>query len=90
MIAALVLALLGAVATTLWYRERMRARAAAQVLDLQGLPAAPLGEIVLSDCRFDGVTKPSVIAHAPGLRLERVTVNGRRAPSPAALSAPPS
>lgn len=70
--------------------ERMRARATAQVLDLQGLPNAPLGDIVLSDCRFDAVDRPSVIAHAPGLRLERVTVNGRRVPSPAALSGPPT
>jgi len=59
--------------------ERMRARAAAQVADLQGLPNAALGEIVISDCRFDGVTKPSVVAYAPALRLERVTVNGQRA-----------
>jgi len=70
--------------------ERMRARAAAQVADLQGLPNAPLGEIVLSDCRFDGVSKASLIAHASALRLERVTVNGRRVLSPAQLSAPPT
>jgi polygalacturonase len=70
--------------------ERMRAHAAAQVADLQGLPNAPLGEIMLSDCRFNGVTKPSVIAHADALRLERVTVNGRRVDAPALLSAPPT
>jgi polygalacturonase len=70
--------------------ERMRARAAAQVVDLQGLPNAPLGDIVLSDCRFDGVTKASVVTYAHGLKLERVTVNGRRVPSPALLSAPPT
>lgn len=70
--------------------ERMTARAAAQVADLQGLPNAPLGDIVISDCRFDAVSKASVIAYAPDLRLERVTVNGRRIPSPALLSAPPT
>ncbi|WP_454760361.1 glycoside hydrolase family 28 protein [Caulobacter segnis] len=70
--------------------ERMRAKAAAQVVDLQGLPDAPLGDIVLSDCRFDGVTKASVVTHTAGLRLERVAVNGRRVPSPALLSAPPT
>jgi polygalacturonase len=57
--------------------ERMRARAAAQVVDLQGLSGAPLRDIVLRDCHFEGVTKPSVIAHTTRLRLERVTVNGR-------------
>ena len=70
--------------------ERMRASAAAQVLDLQGLPGAPLGDIVLRDCRFDGVTKASIVTHTNGLRLERVTVNGRRVPSPALLSGPPT
>lgn len=39
--------------------ERMRASAAAQVLDLQGLPGAPLGDIVLRDCRFDGRPSPA-------------------------------
>jgi len=70
--------------------ERMRASAAAQVLDLQGLPAAPLDDIMLSDCRFDGVTKASVVTHTRGLRLQHVMVNGRRVPSPAQLSAPPT
>lgn len=69
---------------------RMRARAAAQVADLQGLPSAPLGPIVLRDCRFDGVTRPSVIAHAQALRLDHVSVNGRPVPSPAGLTAPPT
>lgn len=58
--------------------ERMRTRGAAQVLDLQGLAKAPVADIVLSDCRFDGVTRPSVVTHTTGLRLERVRVNGRR------------
>ncbi len=58
--------------------ERMRTRGAAQVLDLQGLAKAPVADIVLSDCRFDGVTRPSVVTHTRGLRLEQVRVNGRR------------
>lgn len=70
--------------------ERMRATAAAQVMDLQGLPSAPLDDIALSDCRFGGVTKASVIEHTRGLRLDGVTVNGRRVPSPAALSVSPT
>lgn len=68
--------------------ERMRASAAAQVMDLQGLPGAPLDDIVLADCRFDGVSKASVVTYTHGLRLERVAVNGRAVLSPEALSAP--
>jgi len=40
-IAALVLALLGGVASVLWYRERARARAAARLRRLTGAPAEP-------------------------------------------------
>lgn len=58
--------------------ERMRARGAAQVVDLHGLAHAPIENIHLSDCRFEGVTRPSLITHVTGLRLDRVEVNGRQ------------
>lgn len=58
--------------------QRMNTRAASQVLDLQGLPAAPVSDIVLADCRFDGVTQASIIRHTYGLTLNDVRVNGRR------------
>lgn len=58
--------------------ERMQAKAAVQVLDLQGLADAPIGNIVLRDCRFDGVTQPSVVTHTLGLKLENLVVNGQR------------
>jgi polygalacturonase len=58
--------------------ERMSARVTVQVLDSQGLANAPVRDIVLRDCRFDGVTKPSVITHTTRPRLENVRVNGRR------------
>jgi polygalacturonase len=57
--------------------ERMHTRAAAQVLDLQGLPGAPVFDILLRDCRFDDVTRPSIIAHTQGLSLDNVRVNGQ-------------
>jgi polygalacturonase len=57
--------------------ERMHTRAAAQVLDLQGLPAAPVRDILLRDCRFDDVTRPSIVTHTQGLDLQNVRVNGR-------------
>lgn len=57
--------------------ERMRATAATQVLDLQGLATAPVRDIVLRNCRFDGVAQPSIVTNTSGLKLERVRVNGR-------------
>lgn len=57
--------------------ERLTADHALRVLDSQGLPGAPVRDIVLRDCRFDGVTEASIVSHTDDLRLENVRVNGR-------------
>jgi len=57
--------------------ERLNADHALRVLDSQGLPGAPVSDIVLRDCRFDGVSEASIVTHTDGLRLEKVRVNGR-------------
>jgi polygalacturonase len=57
--------------------ERLRVRNAVRVLDSQGLPNAPVGDITLKDCEFDGVTHPSVIRHTKEVRLEKVRVNDK-------------
>jgi polygalacturonase len=57
--------------------ERLRARNAVRVIDSQGLPGAPVTDITLRDCSFEGVREPSVIRHTEGLRLENVRVNGK-------------
>jgi len=58
--------------------ERMAVAQARCVLDSQGLPGAPVGGIALRDCRFDGVTVPSIIRHTARVQLDHVLVNGRR------------
>ena len=58
--------------------ERMTVAQAKCVLDSRGLPKAPVGDITLRDCRFDGVTAPSIIRHTGRVRLDHVMVNGRR------------
>lgn len=58
--------------------ERMTVAQAKCVLDSQGLPKAPVGDITLRDCRFDGVTAPSIIRHTGRVQLDHVMVNGRR------------
>ncbi len=57
--------------------ERLVATRATRVLDSQGLPNAAVRDLLLRDCRFDGVTQPSIIRYTEGVRLERVRVNGR-------------
>ncbi|WP_353203304.1 glycoside hydrolase family 28 protein [Sphingomonas sp.] len=57
--------------------ERLTATRATRVLDSQGLPRAPVGDLTLRDCRFDGVTAPSIIRHTGRVQLDHVVVNGR-------------
>jgi polygalacturonase len=55
--------------------ERLRVADAVRVLDSQGLPNAPVGEITLRDCEFNGVTQPSIVKHTGSVRLDKVRVN---------------
>lgn len=57
--------------------ERLHAKSAARVLDSQGLPGAPVTDITLRDCSFEGVRAPSILQHTERLALENVRVNGR-------------
>lgn len=57
--------------------QRLRAASATRVLDSQGLPGAPVTDIALRDCSFDGVSQPSVIRHTERVTLANVRVNGR-------------
>ena len=58
--------------------ERLTARHANRVLDSQGLPGAPVGDLTLRDCSFDGVREPSILRHTERVTLENVRVNGTR------------
>jgi polygalacturonase len=56
--------------------ERLHTSGASMVIDSQGLPAAPVTDVMLKDCSFDGVREASVVKFTEGLRLENVRVNG--------------
>lgn len=58
--------------------ERLKAAQAVRVLDSQGLPGAPVTDITLRDCSFDGVSQPSIVRHTERLVLDNVRVNGKR------------
>lgn len=46
-----------------------------------GLPKAPVRDIALVNCDFQGVADRSIVRHVEGLRLTNVRVNGRPATS---------
>jgi hypothetical protein len=57
--------------------ERLRVKNARRVLDSQGLPTAPVNDVTLKDCSFDGVTQPSIVKYTREVRLEKVRVNDK-------------
>jgi polygalacturonase len=57
--------------------ERLRVKKAVRVLDSQGLPQAPVNDVTLRDCSFEGVTQPSIMKHTRLVKLENVRVNDR-------------
>lgn len=56
--------------------ERIHCRQGPRALDLQGFSHAPLKDIEIRDCRFDGISRGSIVRHAPGLKLTNSSVNG--------------
>lgn len=57
--------------------ERLKVRSAVRVLDSQGLPQAPVGNLTIRDSEFEGVTQPSIIKYTGPVKLEQVRVNNR-------------
>jgi len=57
--------------------ERLHVRKAIRVLDSQGLPKAPVNDLTLRDCSFNGVTQPSIVKYTRSVKLERVRVNDK-------------
>lgn len=47
-------------------------------LYLRGFEKAPIRDIRLVDCKFDGVAKPDVLEHVQGLTRSNVTINGAK------------
>jgi polygalacturonase len=58
--------------------ERVRSGKSTRVADLQGLETAPIYDLTIRDCRFDGVAEPSIVRNVKRLKLSDVTVNGAR------------
>jgi polygalacturonase len=57
--------------------ERMTSKKSRYALDLQGLRDAPLENITLQDCQFDGVESGNIVANVNNLVLKNVRINGK-------------
>jgi polygalacturonase len=48
-----------------------------RAVDLQGLDNAPIFDVVMKDCTFNALDKPSIVKNVRGLKLENVKVGGK-------------
>jgi polygalacturonase len=58
--------------------QNVTSRKSEYALLLRGYERAPITDLRISDCRFDGVAKPDVIEAVQGLQFDNVWVNGIR------------
>ncbi len=56
----------------------LEVRKCANAWSLRGFKNAPVSDIRLKDCAFDNAAKPAVTENVEGLRLDNVTVNGKK------------
>ncbi|HEX8369387.1 MAG TPA: glycoside hydrolase family 28 protein [Pyrinomonadaceae bacterium] len=48
-----------------------------RAVDLQGLDNAPIYDILMKNCTFEAIEKPSVVKNVRGVKLENVKINGK-------------
>ncbi len=58
--------------------ERVTAQNAKYAIDAQGLPHAPVTDILLKDCEFAHVANGDIVKYVKDLKLENVRMNGKR------------
>jgi polygalacturonase len=58
--------------------QNVTSRKSEYALLLRGYEHAPITNVRISDCRFDGVAKPDIVEHVKGLEFSNVWVNGMR------------
>jgi rhamnogalacturonyl hydrolase YesR/polygalacturonase len=58
--------------------ENLRSGKSKHALDVQGLPAAPIENLRLSDCTFDNVAEDNIVKNVKESTFENVKVNGRK------------
>lgn len=57
--------------------RNLRTHEAAYALYLRGFEKAPIYDVRIEDCDFDGVSNPNLVENVKGLKLHNVLVNGK-------------
>ena len=57
--------------------ERLVSGSSPHAIDAQGLPGAPVSNILIRDCAFSGVGGDNIVSNVENLRFENVRINGR-------------
>jgi lysophospholipase L1-like esterase len=67
--------------------RNVNSRKSKYALYLRGFKNAPVTDILLEDCTFDNVAKPSVVENVRGLSMRNVRINGKLVEDGAAVAA---
>ena len=57
--------------------NKLRSSKSQHALDIQGLTAAPIRDLYLSDCTFDNVAEPNIVKNVLNATLRSVKINGQ-------------
>ena len=60
-----------------FYAKNLRSAKSQYALDVQGLTAAPIRDLYLSDCTFDNVAEPNIVKNVLNAKLDNVKINGK-------------
>ena len=57
--------------------DNLRSGKSKHALDVQGLPAAPIMDLRLTNCTFDNVAEGNIVKNVKDARLDKVKINGK-------------
>jgi len=60
-----------------FFVDKLRSSKSQHALDIQGLAAAPIKDLYLSDCTFDNVAQPNIVKNVLNASLHNVKINGQ-------------
>jgi polygalacturonase len=64
-----------------FFVNKLRSSKSQHALDIQGLTAAPIKDLYLSDCTFDNVAQPNIVKNVLNASLHNVKINGQEVSS---------
>jgi len=61
--------------------QKVTSQKSRYAVDMPGFPNAPIENVSISDCEFNGFEKGTVVANVNDFRLKNVRINGKLAES---------